>query len=444
MRFDLAVVGGGPAGASTAITAARAGLDVVMVEGSHLGRDKTCGDGLTHAALTWLDRLGLETDGLDSFTEVSCTVMHAPDGREVVLEHPEGRLVAATACRRELDAALVRLARSAGAQVLEGARCTGAYQEDDGVTIRLRDGTHIRARYLVGADGVWSTTRKALGCWPSGWRGNLHAARQYRRLDRTRADGTVHVWFVEDLLPGYAWAFPVGGGFNTGFGIERSNPLSRESMHRTWQQLCTRRDLATVFEPTVPAEPLRSWPIPAALGVLTPAEGRALWVGDAVAAVDPLTGEGIAQALQTGWSAARAVAEAGPAAAERAREHYRRWLERELTPDMKLAGLVSHRVVRHPRRLEAALRVIALSGWNRRRFAEWVWECYPRATVFTPYRWPSIARAGLTRQHFRDTAGSTSTGADPSARDQPRGRSSKGTPLYGSGSRGRPRMRSPI
>lgn len=185
--------------------------------------------------------------------------------------------------------------------------------------------------------------------------------------------------------------------------------------------------MAQVFEPTVPAEPLRSWPIPAALGTLTPAEGRTLWVGDAVAAVDPLTGEGIAQALQTGWYAARAVAEAGPHAPERAREQYRRRLERELAPDMRLAGLVSDRVVRHQRRLEAALRVIASSRWKRRRFTEWVWECYPRATLFTPYRWPTIARVGRTAgPHPRDAA---PTGSAPAARNQPRGRSWKGTPL---------------
>ena len=79
----------------------------------------------------------------------------------------------------------------------------------------------VHARYAIAADGMWSPTRKALGLGVDGYRGEWHAFRQYFTDVGPRAARQLFVWFDPDLLPGYAWSFPLpDGGANVGFGIQ--------------------------------------------------------------------------------------------------------------------------------------------------------------------------------------------------------------------------------
>src|SRR5918999_404239 len=120
-RVDVAVVGAGPAGAAAAVTAARGGAAVLLVDKARFPRDKCCGDGLTTLALRHLEALGLDPRRVPSWTEVPDTVVHSPSGRQVRLPLPRGRGSYSVVARRsDLDAALVELARAAGAQVVEG------------------------------------------------------------------------------------------------------------------------------------------------------------------------------------------------------------------------------------------------------------------------------------------------------------------------------------
>ncbi|MGH9031933.1 MAG: FAD-dependent monooxygenase, partial [Acidimicrobiia bacterium] len=89
-RFDVAVVGAGPAGSAAAIAARDAGLDVFLVDKATFPRDKTCGDGLTTGALRLLERLGLELGALESYATVRETVLVSPSGRRVVIPLPVG------------------------------------------------------------------------------------------------------------------------------------------------------------------------------------------------------------------------------------------------------------------------------------------------------------------------------------------------------------------
>jgi geranylgeranyl reductase family protein len=295
---DVVVVGAGPAGSAAATVLARAGRDVVVVDKATFPRDKCCGDGLTAAALRLLEQLGLEPASVPSWTPVGTVVLHGPDHRRVSLPLPAEGLYSVVARRVELDAALLALAAAAGAEVRQGTACTDARAARDRVVVSLADGSELHARYLVAADGMWSPLRKQLGAaHPGGYRGEWHAFRQYLRDVGPDAVDAQHVWFEPDLLPGYAWSFPVGGGtVNVGFGVQRGAGPPVGDMGRRWAELLRRPAVAAVLGPSAVAEgPHRAWPIPARVdrAVLTAAGGRALFVGDAAAATDPLTGEGI-------------------------------------------------------------------------------------------------------------------------------------------------------
>ena len=385
---EVLVVGAGPAGAATATALARAGVDVLVVDKARFPREKICGDGLTTAALRELDALGLDPAAVPSWIDIDDVVVRSPSGREVTFPLPrDGGRYGAVARRRDLDAALVDLARRAGATVVEGAALRTARQGADGVHVEVDGVGRVDARWAVGADGMWSPLRRSLGLADPTYRGEWHAFRQYLTDVSPAASRELVVWFEPDLLPGYAWSFPVAGGVaNVGFGILRGSSYKVADMGSVWRELLARPHIRRFLGPDArPESPHRAWPIPARVDRTVLASGRTLFVGDAAAATDPMTGEGIGQALATGrWAAEALLAHrSDPAAVRAAYEHE---VGRDLVVDHRLAERLAG-VLGHPAGARVAVRAAGLSGWTRRNFARWLFEDYPRALVLTPGRW---------------------------------------------------------
>lgn len=388
---DVAVVGAGPAGSAAAVRLARAGRNVVLVDRARFPRDKCCGDGLTTDALRRLDRLGLDPKAVSSWQTVDDIFVRSPSGRVARLPFPRDRgIYAAVARRRDLDAALVDLARDAGATVLDGCGLEGARLVGSSVTLEVNGVDPITARYAIGADGMWSPLRKALSEREEpGYLGEWHAFRQYFRGVGSEA-AHMWVWFEPDLLPGYAWSFPLPDGrANVGFGLPRQAGRPTGEMAQVWAGLADRPALRSVLGPAAePESPHRAWPIPARVTTtpLTAAEGRVLFAGDAARATDPMTGEGIAQALETATLAADAILALDADDPVGVAQRYRRQVGQNLAPNHHLSAALS-RVLRHRKGARGAVRVAGATDWTRRNFARWLFEDYPRAALLTPWRW---------------------------------------------------------
>ncbi len=394
-KTDIMVVGAGPAGTAAAIEARRAGLDVVVVDKAVFPRSKCCGDGLTTSALRQLEALGLDPASIPSWTAVDDVVIVSPARRTRTYPLPRSPgTYAAVARRSELDHQLVLLARQAGADVLEGHELVDLEQDQSSVTVKMTapDGRTrtVKSRFVVAADGMWSPTRKLLGVGPERYRGDWHAFRQYFSGVSERATSSLIVWFEPDLLPGYAWSFPLADGrANVGFGIIRGEGGKRiQNMKALWAELLERPHVRSVLGDDARAEePHRAWPIPARLGHLPLALGRVLFVGDAAAATDPMSGEGIGQALESGRMAVDSIVAQGIDHPTAVRDHYQNDLRRTIGRDHKLAQGLSHLLSR-PWVAEAALAATGATSWTRENFARWLFEDYPRATIINPRRWP--------------------------------------------------------
>jgi flavin-dependent dehydrogenase len=277
-------------------------------------------------------------------------------------------------------------------EVVEGSRVHTVDQLEsaDGVAVGLDDGRRVAARYVIAADGMWSSVRKAVGLDRAGYLGEWQAGRQYFANVGPEAR-KLWVWFEPDMLPGYAWSFPLPGGTaNVGYGIIRqdgkpSGPLKGQRVD--WQD---RPNVARVLGPdATPIGPWKAWPIPARIGrtPLSGLGGRLLFAGDAAGACDPMTGEGIAQALETGEMAAQAVVGAGPERPSSAAARYRRRIRWGLAVDDRLSRDLA-RVLARPGGSAGALSIVDAGGdWGRRNFARWMFEDYPRALPVTPHRW---------------------------------------------------------
>ncbi|HLX78833.1 MAG TPA: geranylgeranyl reductase family protein [Acidimicrobiales bacterium] len=395
--LDVAVVGAGPAGSAAATTIARAGASVVLIDRARFPRDKTCGDGLTTGALRRLESLGVGRFDVAPMRAVTELAVRSPSGRTVFLPFPKGRgAFAAVARRHDLDAQLVEVARSAGSLVEEGSRCTGVERsKDQTLRLNLSTGKEIRCRYVIAADGAWSDVRKLTGAErrldATPPRPDWMAFRAYVNGARQEALKALWVWFSPDLLPGYAWSFPLAdGSVNVGIAARAANGRSLAGF---WRRALASPFLESLLGPRAELEaPARAWPIPTRLHAapLSAFDGSILFAGDAAGAADPFTGEGIGQALESGILAAEAIVDSGDSPGAAA-EHYGRVVSCTIGRDHHLAS-VCHRLFSHPVGAKAVLRFVDSGSFVRRNVARWLFEDYPRAIAASPFSWPEAFR----------------------------------------------------
>lgn len=385
-RADAVIIGAGPAGTAAAITLGQRGNHVVLVDKAAFPRDKCCGDGLTTLALRELEGLGFTPSMVPNWCSVHDVHLRAPGGRDVLLRFPQDGIFAATAPRAEMDAALVELAVKAGTDVRQGHRLTGIRNLADEVEVDLDGIGTVSTPVVIAADGMWSPTRKLLGLGAEGYLGEWHAFRQYAKVTGDAAS-QMFVWFEPDLLPGYAWSFPLPNGrANIGFGVLRDGKRNIQDMGELWPALLKRPHiLRALGEGFAPEGRHTSWPIPAAIDRAVLAQRRVLFVGDAARATDVLTGEGIAQALLTGRLAAETILDGvGEPTALAAR--YRSAVRRHLIADHHLSKALN-RVLARRKLANGALALVDRNDFTRRNFARWMFEDEPRAALVTPRRW---------------------------------------------------------
>ena len=308
---DVLVVGAGPAGASAATWAARAGHDVVLADQARFPRDKTCGDGLTPRAMGELERLGLG-EWTRSHTVNFGLRAHGFD-QTLLLPWPRtsgGELPAygSAVPRLELDAHLRETALAAGAVGIEGAKATGVRREGGRVAaVEFAAGEErfeVACRRLIVADGVRSGLGKALG---REWHRDTAygvAARSY--VASTRSDDPWISSHLElrgeqgELLSGYGWIFPLGSGeVNIGVGTLATSRRPAEIALRPLMSYYAdqrREDFGLSGDLRLPTSAL----LP--MGGAVSNVGGANWalIGDAAGCVNPLNGEGIDYGLETG------------------------------------------------------------------------------------------------------------------------------------------------
>ncbi|SFL89323.1 NAD(P)/FAD-dependent oxidoreductase [Geodermatophilus ruber] len=331
-RWDVLVVGGGPAGTATALAARRTGASVLVLDRADFPRDKVCGDGIAAETLDVLAGLGVDPAAVVAgYPPVPRLALRSPGGATVDRATARPSFVVP---RRVLDERLLAAARAGGAQFRRHT-VRGVHAGPDGVVV---DG--IRAGVLVGADGAESVVRRALRLGSNRADRLAVAIRGYAPELPGRA-GTQLLVTTEQRWPAYAWSFPLGDGrANVGYGELVSGGATRAALVAGLYRLL----------PGVAPGPLRAHRLPLSTGRPRLPDGRVLLAGDAASLVNPLTGEGIYYAVLSGALAGQAAA-AGAGAGARYRAAMRRRLARHL-PSSGIAARLS----RWPALMDAAFR----------------------------------------------------------------------------------------
>ncbi|HXR98662.1 MAG TPA: FAD-dependent oxidoreductase [Terriglobales bacterium] len=295
--YDLAVIGGGPAGAAAAWTAARGGWRVAILERGAFPRDKVCGEYFSPEALPLLREMAPQLIPASPEIATAAFVSNAGGRREFKL--PEA---ARGISRLALDAALWHAAGSAGAVLMPNAILRGAAHRGDSFELTVGTEPPLRARHLIIAAGRWWRI-EGFGVPavsnPSPWIGvkaRLHTA-QPQGLEMYLFPG------------GYCGLAPVENGWTNACCLVHRDHVRGLIGSADFVAWITRiagtplggrlrgAEIATPMVTTAPVE----------LGPRAATAGSALLAGDACGFIDPFTGDGMARALLSGALAAECV-----------------------------------------------------------------------------------------------------------------------------------------
>jgi flavin-dependent dehydrogenase len=284
---DLLIVGGGPGGLATALHARRLGLSVIVAEQREGPIDKACGEGLMPGGLAELASLGVDPVGMPFHGIAYVSECHRAEAR---FRGGAGRGVR----RTTLHAALAARAKEQDTEWIQ-TRVTTIEQDAHSVTA-----AGVRAKWLVGADGLHSTVRRAVGITATAGKPRRYGVRRHFKVPAWSEFVEVH-W----SRWGEAYVTPVEPDL-VGVAI-----LSRGRPDLAWFPWLVRQLGTAEHGPARGCGPLRQV-------VSRRVAGRVLLVGDAAGYEDALTGEGISLAVKQAGALVNAIADDAPASYEAA------------------------------------------------------------------------------------------------------------------------------
>jgi geranylgeranyl reductase family protein len=330
---DVIVVGAGPAGATLAYELVKRGIGVLVLEKEKLPRYKCCAGGVTSKTVKLLD-FDISEVVEDAIYEVSFTFNL---GNAYLGQHSQPLIY--TVMRDVFDYFLVTRAQQLGAVFMDGQKVMQIQVSADWVEISTADDI-FRSRLVVGADGAYSVVAKELGVGKSmEYIAGIDSEIVVPKEELAKWKSRVQI----DLgcVPGgYAWVFPKRNYLSIGVGCLASKARHLEHHHQKFLNSLSVGSYTIVRS--------SSHLIPTCTKGSLVWQDKALLLGDAAGLADPLTGEGIYNAIQSAQLAAPVI-ENSLARGKVELLDYQQIVEQKIISELRIAHMLSKNFVRFPR-----------------------------------------------------------------------------------------------
>jgi menaquinone-9 beta-reductase len=303
--FDVIISGAGPAGCTAALALGSSGLKVALIEKDKFPREKICGDAIPAYVPKVLNTINPAYagafKGLTEKIEADVCRFTAPNGKSLDLKFSEQGFF----CKRLIfDNFLFELvSKLQNITVYLETAVRDINLNGNGVSVIAGDNLKLKSRVVIGCDGANSIIRKNLaGTKIDASKGSV-AFRAYFKNVKGNPPGTLEFHFLKDLLPGYFWIFPMPDNkFNVGLGMP-SKVVSEKKINLRNEMLRiieTDPYLSTRFSGAEMTGEIKGHILPVCSRKISLSGNRYMLCGDAASLVNPATGAGIGQAMQSG------------------------------------------------------------------------------------------------------------------------------------------------
>lgn len=318
--YDVAIIGSGPSGASTAFHLAKAGISAVIIEKEKLPRYKTCGGGFVYRG-----RKNLPFE-IDEVIEKEFYTVDVYMGKKMHFTTHRDKPTITMIMRDAFDHLIVKKAKEFGVDILEENKLKSLVFQEDYIVLNTSK-SEVKARFVIAADGALSPTAKMAG-WKEDTR-KLIPALEYEvevsEEDFERLSNEVR--FDIDAIPyGYAWNFPKKKHLSIGVASTKRTKINLKEYYKKY--------LDTIGLKDIISESQHGFQIPIAPRTDGFVKNNVFLIGDAAGFADPITAEGISNAILSGKLAAEALIES-ELDPTKSKGLYQQKLEQDILPELK-------------------------------------------------------------------------------------------------------------
>lgn len=312
IHYDVIIIGAGPAGCACAMALRNSGLRVALIDKHQFPRDKVCGDAIPGRAIKFLHEIDPAfATRLAAFTEKLPTKSTVCYYNNKKLDFT-WNLEAYTATRESFDNFLFAAVKNnTGIHTLEGIAVSDIVRSANGFTIITKDSnTRYECTLLIGADGINGVTAKKLTARQMDRKHHVAGLRAYYNGVSGMSATCTEVYFDRKYLPGYFWVFPIKGGVvNAGMGILSDMVVKKKiNVKNAFYDFIERSPvLREKFRHAQPLETLKGCGLPMGSRWVEMCGDHFILVGDAASLIDPVSGDGIGNAVLSGKLAAEQV-----------------------------------------------------------------------------------------------------------------------------------------
>lgn len=388
---DVIVVGAGPGGSSAAAFLARAGRDVLLLDKAKFPRDKPCGDAQGPNSRDILKELGVYEAMMKA---PACEKIYglefaSPGGDILQVLKTEVRGFCTP--RKIFDNMVKDAAVKSGAELMEEFRVTDLLFEDGKVCgvsgVHQGEPISVHSKLVIGADGAYTIVGRKLGLFPQDPKHYCYSIRTYYE-NAKGMEGKIGIYADKYISPGYSWIFSLGNGMvNVGSGmLAAAYAKSDKTLEELLNIFITRNKFAQErLGDAKEVGTFKGWRQPMGGQATKNYAPGVLLVGDAASFINPITGEGIGEALKSGKMAAEVCGKAlekNDFSEETLRDYERKW-RASFAGNFRYA-LLLQKIFRHPWIINRAVKSALRDRKVKKAVAGIISGSIPKRALFSP------------------------------------------------------------